>query len=118
MTWGSGLCAGVCSTPPGRFTRTATLHTVYSVTLDRKVSPKDVFIREVVPGVDFLDEGAAIAAFQRAQPFPTPLPIAAGEPWPQRDLCFSFGFYLEVSSRPAVRILRSGATRNARRRAR
>jgi TonB family protein len=53
----------------------------------------DVWI-ERSSGVDFLDE-EAVAAFQKAQPFPNPprgLADASGE------IRFSFGFYLETSS--------------------
>lgn len=76
-------------------------YTVVSVTLDRRGLVKDVFI-DKSSGVDFLDE-EAVAAFQRAQPFPNPPP---GLQNARGEIQFQFGFYLEVSSRANLRLFR------------
>ncbi len=79
-------------------------YTVLSVVLDPRGGLKDIYVEKSC-GVDFLDE-EAIAAFQRAQPFPNP-PVALVDPQ-RNEIRFSFGFYLEVSAKPALRVFRSG----------
>lgn len=90
--------------PTGQIYAYRDRYTILSVVLDPNGSLRDVFVEKSC-GADFLDE-EAIAAFQRAQPFPNP-PLALVDP--KRDeIRFSFGFYLEVSSRPALRLFRQG----------
>ncbi|MFN7132906.1 MAG: TonB family protein, partial [Myxococcales bacterium] len=76
-------------------------YTLVSVTLDRRGLVKGVFI-DKSSGVDFLDE-EAIAAFHRAQPFPNPPPGLQND---RGEINFKFGFFLEVSSRGALRLFR------------
>jgi TonB family protein len=76
-------------------------YTVVSVTLDQRGLLRDVFVDKSC-GVDFLDH-EAIAAFHRAQPFPNPPPGLRNE---RGEIHFTFGFYLEVSSRPSLRLFR------------
>ena len=76
-------------------------YTVVSVTLDQRGMLKDVFVDKTC-GVDFLDH-EAIAAFQRAQPFPNPPPGLSNE---RGEIHFTFGFFLEVSSGPSMKLFR------------
>lgn len=75
-------------------------YTLLTVRLRDDGQLADVWI-ERSSGVDFLDE-EAIAAFQKAQPFPNP---PRGLADAQGEIRFTFGFYLETS-RPAFRIFR------------
>ena len=53
--------------------------------------------------VDFLDL-EAIKAFERAQPFPNPPPAILAM---DQTVRFQFGFFLELSGRPGMRLFRS-----------
>lgn len=75
-------------------------HTLLSITLREDGAIADVFV-ERSSGVDFLDQ-EAIAAFQRAQPFPNPPRGLVDE---QGQIKFQFGFYLQVG-RGGLRIFR------------
>ncbi len=66
-------------------------HTVLSVTLQSDGRIADVFV-EKSSGVDFLDQ-EAIAAFQRAQPFPNPPRGMMDE---QGKIHFQFGFFIDT----------------------
>lgn len=66
-------------------------HTVVAVTLDERGLLKNINVEKSC-GVDFLDR-EAIAAFQRAQPFPNPPPALTND---RGEIRFTFGFYLEV----------------------
>jgi TonB family protein len=79
-------------------------YTIVSVILNPEGSLKDIYVEKSC-GVDFLDE-EAVAAFQRASPFPNP-PVALVDPQ-RNEIRFNFGFYLEVSAHPALRVFRSG----------
>lgn len=103
MAWDPSTALGRRD-PSGQVYAYRDRYTVVSVVLDPNGSLKDIFVEKSC-GVDFLDE-EAIAAFQRAQPFRNP-PLALVDPR-RNEIHFSFGFYLEVSSRPALRIFRQG----------
>jgi TonB family protein len=77
-------------------------YTILTVTLDEAGRLKDAFV-DRSSGVDFLDL-EAIRAFERAQPFPNPPPglLAADQ-----TVRFQFGFFLEMSGRPGLRLFRS-----------
>lgn len=66
-------------------------YTVVAVTLDRNGTLKQIGV-DKSSGVDFLDR-EAMAAFQRAAPFPNPPPALQNE---RGEISFTFGFYLEV----------------------
>lgn len=68
-------------------------YTIVSVTLRSDGSLDDVFV-EQSSGVDFLDR-EAIAAFERAQPFPHPPRGMADE---DGRIHFQFGFFIDTSS--------------------
>jgi TonB family protein len=73
-----------------------------NVVLDGNGRLKDAFV-DKSSGLDFLDL-EAIKAFERAQPFPNPPPgILATD----QTVKFQFGFYLELSGRPGMRLFRS-----------
>ncbi|HEY0881151.1 MAG TPA: energy transducer TonB, partial [Archangium sp.] len=77
-------------------------YTVLTVTLDGSGRLKDAFV-DRSSGLDFLDL-EAIKAFERAQPFPNPPPgILAND----QTVRFQFGFFLELSGRPGMRLFRS-----------
>jgi len=71
--------------------------TVLSVTLDAEGNLKDVDVTRS-SGLDFLDE-EAVAAFQKAQPFPRPPPgmMTGGQ------VVFDFSFYLDMGGTPRFR---------------
>ncbi len=77
-------------------------YTVVQVTLSQEGRLKDVYVEKSC-GVDFLDL-EAIKAFERASPFPNPPPglLAA-----DATVRFQFGFFLEMSGRPGLRLFRS-----------
>lgn len=78
-------------------------YTLLSVTLDADGALKDVRITKSC-GVDFLDQ-EAVRAFQRAQPFPNPPPgLLASD----QAVHFQFGFFLEMSEMPGIRLFRGG----------
>lgn len=77
-------------------------YTILNVVLDGNGRLKDAFV-DKSSGLDFLDL-EAIKAFERAQPFPNPPPgILATD----QTVKFQFGFYLELSGRPGMRLFRS-----------
>ncbi|MFZ5440202.1 MAG: energy transducer TonB family protein [Myxococcota bacterium] len=77
-------------------------HTVLTITLDDTGRLKDAFV-DKSSGLDFLDL-EAIKAFERAQPFPNPPPgIVAAD----QTIRFQFGFFLEMTGRPGMRLFRS-----------
>lgn len=77
-------------------------YTILTVTLDEAGRLKDAFV-DKSSGLDFLDL-EAIKAFERAQPFPNPPPgIVATD----STIRFQFGFFLELSGRPGMRLFRS-----------
>lgn len=77
-------------------------YTILTVTLDGTGRLKDAFV-DKSSGLDFLDL-EAVKAFERAQPFPNPPPgiLAADD-----TVHFQFGFFLELSGRPGMRLFRS-----------
>lgn len=77
-------------------------YTVLAVTIDGTGRLKDTFV-DKSSGLDFLDL-EAIKAFERAQPFPNPPPglLAADQ-----TIRFQFGFFLELTGRPGLRLFRS-----------
>ena len=88
--------------PEGRVYAYKDRYTLLTVALDDRGRLLQVTIEKSC-GVDFLDH-EAIAAFERAQPFPNPPPgilDGAGQ------VKFNFGFFLEVNSSSALRIFRS-----------
>lgn len=77
-------------------------YTILNVTLDGQGRLKDAFV-DKSSGLDFLDL-EAIKAFERAQPFPNPPPGLLAT---DQTVKFQFGFYLELSGRPGMRLFRS-----------
>ncbi len=77
-------------------------YTLLSITLDATGSLRDVHV-EKSSGVDFLDE-AAIAAFQKSQPFPNPPPGLVDK---DNAIRFQFGFMLEFGGGPRMRLFRN-----------
>lgn len=76
-------------------------YTVLSVTLNESGRLKDVFVEKSC-GLDFLDL-EAIRSFERAQPFPNPPPgLVSGD----STVKFSFGFFLDMSGGPRMRLFR------------
>ena len=87
--------------PEGKIYAYKDRQTLLAVTLD----PTGRLLRVSISkssGVDFLDD-EAVAAFERAQPFPNPPPGLVDHGQVQ----FSFGFFLEVNSGSNLRIFRS-----------
>jgi len=76
-------------------------YTVLNVTLNERGNVQEIFV-EKSSGLDFLDL-EAIKSFERAQPFPNPPPGLV-----QHDAAvkFSFGFFLEMSGTPKLRLFR------------
>lgn len=77
-------------------------YTVLNVTLNERGQVKEIFV-EKSSGIDFLDL-EAIHSFERAQPFPNPPP---GLVTNDSNVRFSFGFFLEMSGSPRMRLFRS-----------
>jgi TonB family protein len=77
-------------------------YTVLAVTLDETGRLKDAYV-EKSSGVDFLDV-EAVKAFERAQPFPNPPPGLLAT---DQTVKFQFGFFLELTGRPGMRLFRS-----------
>ena len=75
--------------------------TVLNVTLTERGNVKEIFVEKSC-GVDFLDL-EAIQSFERAQPFPNPPP---GLVQNDTSVKFSFGFFLEMSGAPRMRLFR------------
>ena len=76
--------------------------TVLKVILDDGGHLKDVYV-EQSSGVDFLDR-EAIRAFEEAQPFPNP---PRGILDDRAQVVFTFGFFLDTTSRPGLRFFRT-----------
>jgi TonB family protein len=77
-------------------------YTVLNVTLTDHGQVKEIFVEKSC-GLDFLDL-EAIQSFERAQPFPNPPP---GLVQNDTSVKFSFGFFLEMSGTPRMRMFRS-----------
>jgi TonB family protein len=77
-------------------------YTLLSITLDAQGALRDVHV-EKSSGVEFLDE-AAIAAFQKSQPFPNPPPGLLEK---DNAIHFQFGFFLEFGGGPRMRLFRN-----------
>lgn len=76
--------------------------TLLQVTLTADGHLKEAWV-EKSSGLDFLDL-EAVKAFERAQPFPNP---PSGLIASDQTVRFQFGFYLEMSGRPGLRLFRS-----------
>ncbi len=77
-------------------------YTLLAITLAADGHLKDAYV-EKSSGLDFLDL-EAVKAFERAQPFPNPPPgILASD----QTVHFQFGFFLEMSGRPGMRLFRA-----------
>jgi TonB family protein len=76
-------------------------YTVLNVTLNERGNVKEIFV-EKSSGVDFLDL-EAIKSFERAQPFPNPPPGLVKD---DSAVKFSFGFFLEMSGTPKMKLFR------------
>ncbi len=76
-------------------------YTILNVTLSDRGTVKNIYVEKSC-GIDFLDL-EAMAAFERAQPFPNPPPglISADS-----TVRFSFGFFLEMGGGPRMRLFR------------
>ena len=72
-----------------------------NVTLTDRGNVKEIYVEKSC-GVDFLDL-EAIQSFERAQPFPNPPP---GLVQNDTSVKFSFGFFLERSGTPRMRLFR------------
>lgn len=77
-------------------------YTLLSITLDAQGGLRDVHV-EKSSGVDFLDE-AAIAAFQKSQPFPNPPPGLLEK---DNSIHFQFGFFMDFGGGPRMRLFRN-----------
>lgn len=77
-------------------------YTILTVTLDDTGHLKDAFV-DKSSGLDFLDV-EAVKAFERAQPFPHP---PSGLLASDQTVRFQFGFFLELSGHPGMRLFRS-----------
>jgi TonB family protein len=76
-------------------------YTVLEITLSAQGTVKDIHVQKS-SGVEFLDS-EAIAAVQRAQPFPNPPPGLMGS---DSSVRFPFGFFLEMNGGPKIRLFR------------
>jgi TonB family protein len=76
--------------------------TLLQVTLTADGHLKEAWV-ERSSGLDFLDL-EAVKAFERAQPFPNP---PSGLVAADQTVHFQFGFYLELSGRPGLRLFRA-----------
>jgi TonB family protein len=76
--------------------------TLLQVTLTADGHLKEAWV-ERSSGLDFLDL-EAVKAFERAQPFPNP---PSGLVAADQTVHFQFGFYLEMSGRPGLRLFRA-----------
>ena len=75
--------------------------TILNITLNENGEMQNAEIK-VSSGLKFLDS-VAINAFKKAQPFPNPPNALLDE---NRKIIFPFGFYLEISSTPGLRLFR------------
>ncbi len=76
-------------------------YTVLTITLDSTGQLKEAFVSKP-SGLDFLDV-EAVKAFERAQPFPNPPPGLLAT---DQTVRFQFGFMLEMSGRPGIKLFR------------
>ena len=76
-------------------------YTVLDVTLTDRGMVKEISVQKS-SGIDFLDL-AAIASFEKAQPFPNPPP---GLVTADATVQFTFGFFLEMGGSPRLRMFR------------
>jgi TonB family protein len=88
--------------PEGRIYAYKDRYTVLNVVLDKRGSLTGVTIERSC-GVDFLDQ-EAVAAFERAQPFPNPPPGLVGS---AGDVRFNFAFFLEVNPASSLKVFRA-----------
>lgn len=77
-------------------------YTVLAVTLTNSGNVREIYVEKSC-GLDFLDL-EAIQAFERSQPFPNPPP---GLVQADSSVRFQFGFFLEMSGRPRMRLFRA-----------
>lgn len=77
-------------------------YTVLNVALTNQGNVREIYVEKSC-GLDFLDL-EAIQAFERAQPFPNPPP---GLVQADSSVRFQFGFFLEMSGRPRMRLFRA-----------
>ncbi|MBK7860497.1 MAG: TonB family protein [Archangiaceae bacterium] len=77
-------------------------YTVLAVTLNNNGNVREIYVEKSC-GLDFLDL-EAIQAFERSQPFPNPPP---GLVQADSSVRFQFGFFLEMSGRPRMRLFRA-----------
>jgi TonB family protein len=77
-------------------------YTILTVTLDQLGHLKEAYVEKSC-GLDFLDL-EAVRAFERAQPFPNPPPALLAR---DETIRFQFGFFLEMTGRPGLRLFRS-----------
>jgi len=77
-------------------------YTVLAVTLTNQGNVREIYVEKSC-GLDFLDL-EAIQAFERSQPFPNPPP---GLVQADSSVRFQFGFFLEMSGRPRMRLFRA-----------
>jgi TonB family protein len=77
-------------------------YTLLNVTLTDRGNVKEIYVEKSC-GVDFLDV-EAIQSFERAQPFPNPPPGLVNN---DSNVNFLFGFSLEMSGTPRMRLFRS-----------
>ncbi len=77
-------------------------YTVLNVTLTDQGRVREVFVEKSC-GLDFLDL-EAVQSFERAQPFPNP---PAGLIQADASVKFQFGFFLEMSGSPRMRLFRA-----------
>lgn len=100
MHWNPGAPLRVRD-PTGNIYGGRDRYTVLAVTLTDHGQVKEIFV-EKSSGLDFLDL-EAIKSFERAQPFPNPPP---GLVQADTSVKFSFGFFLEMSGSPRMRLFR------------
>ncbi len=100
MHWNPGAPLRVRD-PTGNIYGGRDRYTVLNVTLTDHGQVKEIFV-EKSSGLDFLDL-EAIKSFERAQPFPNPPP---GLVTADANVRFSFGFFLEMSGNPKLRLFR------------
>lgn len=88
--------------PTGQMYGSRDRYTLLTVTLDANGRLRDAFV-EKSSGLDFLDV-EAMKAFERATPFPNPPP---GLVTADGTVRFQFGFMLELSGRPDLKLFRA-----------
>ncbi|MBX7096749.1 MAG: energy transducer TonB [Myxococcaceae bacterium] len=88
--------------PSGQIYGSRDRYTVVNVALDDQGRLRDIYVEKSC-GVDFLDL-EAVKSFERAQPFPNPPPGLVGQ---DAQVRFNFGFFLEMSGSPRLRLFRA-----------